>query len=563
MTYDTVRKIIEGKMGKDPELDIAAEINELLSRNYCDEGDAKRLRRNYGIADPTVLGKSELNPVLMVEWGAKLVSDFHLSPKFMITGLDSPNTPLVYFPLDDRIPCEDWNSTPGLSQQDCNHWFHQKLRFADEGQFLFTVTLIDSTPGKTEPDCYQCEFRVNVTSSNEKRTITVTADNVAADLGSLLQGDQNIVLNLQNSAIKASGESPSSQRIARSLQQARDAAPNNEMQASNFLPHRDLAARIPHVNIRDSETALSRAVLHIDGHPVIHLKSGNSLEFGRNDPEKNHFNDVPLEIFPDSDNDEATTTLFSLLNMLFSRNHALLEVTDCNVGLLDCRERGITDGLTLNGQPLDKGQYVRIFSPCTDTGKSQAILFSKMLALQITPYRETVVTGSCRELPESLLSQLYGKNLHHPRSVSAIKITRKKHLEQGERDHAKALQKVLQKDLKEESPAVSQRFTEWLKFRYRDCRFNQEEHLLVVTSATLGGGHEQVMAVQNHDWDGVQLRILNLDDKLYLENTTTAMQLFVVVNGTKTVLKTLRPIPIQSGMVVCTASKDLLHIEGV
>ncbi|MCL2623345.1 MAG: hypothetical protein FWD31_06735 [Planctomycetaceae bacterium] len=576
MTIEIARRVIEKMQKKGIGLDLAAEINGFVTGNLCTPDEAEQLRREYGLAaavSSAVPVESELSPILQIDWGMDLKPGTHLTPEFTILGLDTQDAPLVHFPLDNRIQCEGWNPMPQLSRNHRGRQFYQPLRLHEPGQYLLQVTLIDPTPGQTEPGCYRCHFRVIVPDSDfgrRARSLEITADGLTANLPNLLDGYDHVKINVNNDAvINAPGKSPVMDKISQMFQPAQSGNQPNEtrhLTTLKFFPDKQLAAKIPYVNIREPKTALSHAVLHIEKHPTIHLVSGNVLTFGRNNPENNFFNDVPLEIFPVSDNDETETAAFSLLNRLFSRNHGLVKVNDHHVEFFDCRKNGISDGTIHNDQVLPKGQSVPIFSPDTENGKSQAILFSKMLAMQVTPYCETVVMEGCEELPEPLLTQLYGENPLQPRLVSAVKVTRDKYLKQG--DHAKDLRDALQKSLKEKPPAVSEWLTQWLDVKkYRDCRFEREEHLLIVTSATLGGGRGQVMTIPGHNGIGVQLRILNLDNKLYLENTatiaTTMTQLVAEVNGTEPVLiKPFRPIPIQSGMVVRKGNNVLFRIEG-
>jgi len=576
MTLDSVRRIIEGERKKGTEFDLAAKINGFVESNLCTPEEAEQLRREYGIAVPvapaisTVPAATLPTPILQIDWGMDLKPGTHLTPEFTILGLDARDTPLVHFPLDNRIQCEGWNPTPQLSRNHRGWQFHQSLRLHEPGQYLLKVTLIDPMPGQTEPGCYRCSFRVTVPDSGagrQARSLEITADGLTANLPNLLGDYDHVKINVSNDAvINAPGKSPVIDKISQMLQPGQHAGKSDEtrhLTTLNFVPDEPLAAKIPYVNIRKPETPLTQTTMYIENHPVIHLKSGNTLTFGRIDPEKKNHNDVPLEIFPLSGNNETETTAFSLLNRLFSRDHAELVVTDQEVVLFDRRlKSGMNGGTMFDNQPLAKRQCARIFSLAMEAGKSQAILFSKMLAMQVTPCRETVETDVCPELPESLLSQLYGESLSQVRPVSTIKITRDKCLKQA--DHAKDLQDVLQKPLKEMPPAISQWLTQWLGNKnYRDCRFDREEHLLVVTSATLGGGRGQVITIPGRDWLGVQLRILNFGEMLYLENMVETAQLVASVNGMQTALRPLRPIPMQSGMVVHMANKDLFRIEGI
>ena len=264
MTLDTARRMIEAERGRGMEFDLAAKINEFVIRNLCTPDEAELLRREYGLAAPAVAGNSAVSaetqssPVLLIDWGMELTPGIYLAPKFTIIGLDSQDTPLVYFPLDDRIPCKDWKSEPKLTQQGRDSWFYQKLRFDEQGHFLFTVTLIDPTPGQMEPGCYRCDFRARVVSPDQGGSLTINADGVAANLGNLLHGHRNVILNLKDTVLLAPGESPVLMHIAQSLQDVQTAAPDHEMQVLKFFPDNRLAATTPYVNVRNPETALSR-----------------------------------------------------------------------------------------------------------------------------------------------------------------------------------------------------------------------------------------------------------------------------------------------------------------
>ena len=597
MTIEAVRKIIEGKRKRNTGMDIAAEIDECLTRNACNTDEAAQLRREYGIPEPNpvfpampepqqvpafagIQSGNQPGPFLLVNWGIDLAPGIPLEPEFTIIGLAAQSTPLVYFLLKIPDPVSNPTqnavlnrtqfalSTPELTHIPDNSWqFHQSLEFNRSGQYLFRIRFIDSAPGQTEPGYYCCQFRVPVSnpSADQGGSLTINADDSVANLGDLLSSRRNVVLNLKDTVLHAPGQSPLLQQLTQTLQSAKAATPNNEMQVFNLLPSPKDAAKIPYVSVR---SPISRITLHTPN-KSIRLVCGSitrgvngtivkrAFTFGRDyrnsdTPQENSSNDVPLEIFPGPQEDESVKSMFGTINRLFPRLNAKLEVTEDGVQITRQGGRIVIDGQW----PLGGNDPFTLFPP---TDQPRKILFAKMLALNVTPYHETVDGIASQELPGVNLLQLYHEDLLQQWPVSAIKVTRNDHLVQENDYHY--LQFVMQND-KDLQDRLSQRnltqwfeetFLQWLKNwlntkDYRDPQSSKEESLLIVTSATLGDG--QLLPLSGHVWHNVRLRVLNLGGHLYLENMNNNVQPVAQLDNVGTVLRPLRPIPIRSGLVV-------------
>ena len=546
MTLDAARQMVEEK--RKLGMDVAKAV-ELAARLHCTPDETAQLLREYSGNEPTPSpANPQATPILQIDWGMDLKPGTHLTPEFTILGTDAHTRPLVHFPLDHRIQCEDWNPMPKLSRNDRGWRFYQPLRLNEPGQYLLEVTLIDPTPGRTEPGCYRCNFRVTVPdrdAGQKARSLEINAEGLTANLPELLGDYDHVKINVGgDGVINAPGKSSVVEKIGQMLHPDKSGTKHNESQHITLLPFfpvSELAAKIPYVNDWKPEQSHARATLHIANALPIHLICGKTLTFGRNVPEMPCLNDVPLVIVPETGDDasEEESAAFVRRNKSFSREHALISVTDQIVTLDDCRSPdglSVDAGTILDDKPLAKKESVVLFTHNDAPQFKRTIVFAQILAMQVTPYSETVEMDVCRELPEELLLQLYRGNLLQQQHFSAVKVMR--------------------------SETIPEPFQSWLiRTKFSAPQFIGERHLLVVSSATLGGGRNQVISMPGRDWHDVRLRFLNLDGRLYLENTVDTPQLVVVFNNTETVLKPLRPIPIQPGLVVRKATVELFRFE--
>ena len=550
MTLDTARSMIEEKQNEG--MNLAAAVQFAVGMKYCTTVEAAQLRQEYesrgnatAPAVPTLPIADHTVPVLKIDWGMDLKPGTHLTPEFTILGLDAQIKPLVSFPLDRRIQCEDWNPTPKLSHNNRGWQFYQPLRLNEPGQYLLHVTLIDPTPGQAEPRCYRCDFRVTVPESEAgqlDKSLKITADDMTADLSNVLKNFHHVELDLKGAVINAH-ESSLTDKISTLLQSGKQQVnQQKDMQhvmSLPFIPDGEIAVNIPYISTRKPATPLTRATLYISHRPAIHLICGKTLTFGRNVPQEKP-NDVSLAVEPTLGYHVSETERagFARLNMSFSREHALLEVTDQNVMLCDCRKPdgdGMADGTVVDGKPLAKQECVTMFS-CNETAIiPRTILFSKMLAMRVAPYCETVEPDSFRELTGELLMQLYDVKLPQSRHISVVQVAPDK--------------------------TVTERLQSWLDDKkFCKAQHDMTETVLVVTSATVGGARDHVISVPGPVWREVYVRILNLDSMLYLENIDTP-RLVAVCNDSETTLKPLRPIPIQPGLVIRRDGRDLFHFR--
>lgn len=552
MTLDTARKVIDEKLREGTPLlsaiqSIWGQVTPEEAKQLLQEFDNRGTVTVPTEIVPTVAEQRPM-PVLQIDWGMNLKPGTHLTPIFTILGLNTQIKPLVSFPLDHRIQCEDWNPTPALWRTDLGWQFEQRLRLNEPGDYGLIVSLIDPTPGQTEPVCYLCRFHVNVPVSDSgqlEKSLKITADDMTADLSNVLKNFHHVELDLKGAVLNAH-ESSLADRISQMFPQVQPgkqqpgAQQDDAQHVTSFLfsPDEELAAKIPYVNTRKPEMSLTRVTLHIANRPAIRLICGKTLTFGRNVPQE-PCPDVPLAVEPELDHaiSEEERDRFEKINNCFSRDHALLEVADQDVKMHDCRSLdgiAMTNGVIVDGTLLAKQGCVALFSCDVATNPTRKVLFCQMLDMQVSPYCETVELDSVRELPgELLLRWLYDDKLTQPRQFSAVKVT--------------------------QSPA------EQLK-KYLDdkkcctARIDTTETLLVVTNATLGGARDHVISTHGPVWSNVRLRILNLNETLYLENVDTP-GIVAVLNDAETVLKPLRPIPIQPGLVIRKTDRDLFHFR--
>ena len=279
------------------------------------------------------------------------------------------------------------------------------------------------------------------------------------------------------------------------------------------------------------------------------LIGGRRLEFGRDVPEQNVRNDVPLEIQPGTQEEYERAEEFALLQGLFSREHARLEIHPDGVHFADCRQSGIKDATILDGVALDKGGEALMFSHDGKSMSSRNVLFSKMLSMKFTPYYDFVSTKAHEEhLPEKfpleLLHRLY--SLKSSTGISSICISPDQYLKQ--KDHAVALLKVLQR-----MPQIAE--SEWWKQWFKrtdnvDPRFGVHEYWLIPQFVTLGRDSRSAIKLENRQWSDVRLRIMFIGNSLYVENISSDTGVEFGVGEVSHPLPPFRPEPLCSGAFV-------------
>ena len=549
MTLDIARRMIEEK--RKLGIDVAVVVRDCVDMMLCTQNEAVQLLQEHGV----VSAAQTLLPVLQIDWGIDPKPGPHLTPKFTILNLDTKTPPIVHFPLDPRIQCGDWKSTPTLNQTQSGGWhFYQPLRLEESGQYLLKVTLIDSTPGQMEPGCYHCDFRVTVPDANsieQSRTLEISADGLlTANLPNLASFQHVKIKAGSNALINAPGETNFEEKLMNILQPNRPANDSSLLMSIKFASTKELTAKMPYIRFPTAQNGMSRATLAISGQPAFHLIAGNELSFGRDVPGEN-FNDVPLVVSPNNQADTAEVESLGWASMLFSRQHARLEVDKKGACLYDDRKSGMKEGTLINGKPLQRNDSRQIFDHGNNAENPQTVLFAKMLEMELVPHLESFWENMSDTISQPILERLYQSGVHNDEQLSAINIKPCRYLKQHE--HAIALQTALRETPLLESPW----FTKWLQNqKYVNLHFGKEERFLIMRFVTLGGRRHHTIKLSGYEWWNSAMRILNINGLLYLENISQRDLSCILPDGTTAVFPPFRPIPVQPNLVIRQDSSE-------
>ena len=495
-------------------------------------------------------------PVLQIDWGMDIRPNIILSPIFTIQGGTFRGPPRIYFPIDSRIAQNGWSwDTMPLPRQTPNGWrFSQNLQLEKVGQYLFEIVVIDSQPGFADPGYYHATFRMDVTDPHggQRRKVTIHAegnltgllDKFGKDADIEIRSNGNMVLNARDESV-----------MDKLVTVHKNTEPDSEIMTIPFLSDVGVARKIPYI----SEVApkpVHRLIMTESGTKRYVLIGGRRLVFGRNDPDKNIWNDVPLEVVPGTLDEQSHANEFVILNNLFSRKHAHLEVCHEGVDLLDDRQGGIRDATILDRQTLPRGGGVPLFSDDTES-PPHTVLFSKMLAIQLTPFYETVLNETVlsrtfmNNLPASF-SQEWLKTFYSLDSFtgpSSIGIKLERYYRQ--KNHAEALLNIL----KSMPLSVSLAESEWWQTWFSNANninphHGVYEYWFVPRFVTLGQNKRNPFRLESRQWSDVQLRIMCVNHSLYVENISLDTAVEYGIGGEYCPLRSFRPVPLCSGFFV-------------
>ena len=369
LPIESLIEIVKGRIADGEDCDIV--IAELKEGGCCSPEDAEQLREQFlplieiheseiimDAAIPSSLPERSV-PVLHIDWGMEVKTDVILSPMFTIRGGSLQHQPLVYFPLDKRIEQRgwQWDEIPALKRIAGGWNFHQQLQLEKAGQYLFHVTVIDQQPGFSDPAYYYSVFRMVVTDTSvagQRRKVTIHADgNLAANLDRFGK-DADIEIVGSNVTLNARDESVIDKMVA----VPQNVAPGNETTTVPFQSEPDNAQRIPYVAQPNTSKLVHLNMVESDRTKFYSLTGGKQFTFGRDVPEMDIQNNVPLTIRPGTQEENEHADEFALLNGLFSRDHARLDVYQDGIYFADCRQGGIQDATILDDHKMSKGDEV-------------------------------------------------------------------------------------------------------------------------------------------------------------------------------------------------------------
>jgi hypothetical protein len=516
-------------------------LAELTDPSYCSPEQATQLRELFAPSANPLIPPERAVPVLHIDWGREIQPDIILSPTFTIQGGSLDHPPLIHFPIDRRIIQDDWNwdAIPKLERTQNGWKFDQELKFKKLGQYRFQIVVIDSAPDYLDPGYYRSSFRMDVVDpKTEGQEMIFEGDNVVANLDQLPK----------NARIKIVGENVTV--LARSSEKDDKRDIPNWTTTVSFQSVGEMSKRVPYVSQPKVPAAVSRLTMtesirtESTGKKCYHLIGGQRLTFGRDVPELNHWNDVPLEVQPGASERDHSAE-FAHLNGLFSREHARLEVLHDGIELVDVRTRGIPSATIIDDQPLGKATGALLFS----RAETSTVLFSKMLAMQFKPCREKLCDDMLERnllesLPPELLTGLYA--LKPFTDVSAVCITSEQYYKQ--KTHAETLQKALH-----QTPlSKSDWWKRWFeKTNNADPRFGMHEYWFIPLFITLGRDRRSnSIQLEHRHWNDTRLRILCINDSLYVENISHDTAVEFGVGENYRTLPPFRPQPLCSGCFV-------------
>ena len=545
-------------------------VAECVEIGLCAPEDAEQLRKHFApsvetaeepappnvtmpIAPPLVAPfcpqdhPARPAPVLQIDWGAEPKPGVPLEPKFTVKGF-SHQRPLLYL----KIPRIGLKQIPEPSKVGNDWYFYQELRFDEPGQYRCQVVAIDQTPRETDPKYYHADFRIGVidrTATGQRRKVTIHADgNLTANLDRFGK-DADIEIVGGNVALMARDEAVVDKLIAADRKAEAENIPDSTTTIP-FQPEPEIAKRIPYISQPDAPRMVSRLTMTESEAKRYTLIGGRHLYFGRDVPEQNIKNDVPLGIFPGTQEEKNHIDEFSILNALFSREHASLEVHQEGVYLVDRRRGGIQDATYIGNTPLARGKGKLMFSHDDESALPQSALFSKMLSMTFTPhygklYEDTLRRQLPEEFPSELLDGLY--SLVSSKGLSSVCVTRDRHYKQ--KDHAEALLKFL----RQHAPQIAEVawWERWFtKKNNEDPLFGTHEYWIVPLFVTLGRDHRSDIKLENRQWNDVRLRILFINNSLYVENVSLDTNVKFGVGEDCYSLLPFRPHPLCSGAFV-------------
>lgn len=543
MSLESTKKCVENALarGGSPE----AAISECVKMCLCTPEEAEQLRRLF-----TLQG----GPVLQIDWGVELKQGVVASPKFTILGLTSSRPPLIYFPKENGISCDDWAPMPPLSGSADNGWsFYQSLKLEAVGQFRMRIVMVDAEPGRSDLTYYHSDFRILVADPKEagkRRTLEIQADgNLATSLSNVKGFDHIIVKAEKDAAVDFSGESE-----ADKILQALSGGPVEEEEEDRktlvpFARETNSIAGVPYVSERSGVGFTSQLTLTEPDGRCFRIIGGKRLIFGRDVPEENCYNDIPLKMIPLAEDEATRAKEFAVLDRLFSREHARLELGDLGLFLSDVRQSGIQDATMLNGDPLEKNSKPVLLFPSGEASANPcAVLFSKMLAMHLSPYYEkfwdtNVSRPFPEKLPVGLLNRLYG--IDGDKGLTSCSLRFEKHFRQ--KPYAESLKRILGKTALADSPWWNRWFANAQNVDPRHDRF---EYWLVPLFVTLGRNRENAIRLKDRSWEDVHLRILYINKALYLENLSPDVSIEYRHPEQIRPLEPFRPLPLRSGTCI-------------
>ena len=468
-------------------------------------------------------------PTLQIDWGIDLKPGVPLVPMFTIKGA---RRPLLYL----RVPQINLQQIPKDLKKTGNDWyFYQHLRLDEPGQYLCQVILIDQSPGFIDPSYYHADFRIDVTDPKEagqRRKVTIHASRAATiDIGKFGNADieivgENVLLGVDEMADTQAENVPDS------------------VTTISFESDDGIARKVPYLSRPDAPRQSSRLCMTESGAKCFFLTGGQNLVFGRDVPELDIQNGVPLAIQPGTQEENDHGNEFAILSGLFSREHARLEIHQEGVYLVDVRQ----GGTILDEQALSKGSGDLLFKNDVATASARSVLFAKILSMQLIPHYETfleqiLLNNLPQSFPQELLFDLY--SINSLTGLTSICIKPDRHFKQN------LYTDVLLKRLKSTPLAESDWWKKWFaKAGNVNPLHGTHEYWFVPFFVTLGRDCRSNIQLEHRHWDNVRFRIVFINNSLYVENVSLDTGVEFGIGDDCRPLAPFRPQPLCAGVFV-------------
>ena len=589
MSLETGITFINGRIAKGN--DIAATIEEGIVCGIYGHDVAEQLRQRYlpspppyqpvsnedvqkvnnaeiAAVPPVTSQKSE--PKLLIDWGGVPKIGIDMTPSFTILDYSSNVPPLVFKAVDSRIDSAGKKGAEKSDQlvqvQVCHKpqgWgFSQAIHFDKAGQFQLKFVLIDPKPDSCDPDYYRCDCRITVDATNDnskRRTLEINADGPLATNLNLKGFDEVKVVTKGTATIHTQGDSPITQQMLESL--GLGGTHDEQDEDTTTIPfYRDKCAckNVPYISrLKHAELTSRLTMTEFGRKKTFELFSGTRMTFGRNVPEQQISNDFMLSIAPPVQDAMDHGQEILILDRLFSREHARLEAGDGGIYIDDIRKAGISDATIVDGTALARNGCVILFHnptnpPNVGSDKPRAVLFSKMLSMQMTPYSEKMWPDRFppqEPLPIESLNALYP--LQSKCGITSVRITPEE-LYQNKK-YAGQLSKIINS-----SSPMNPWLEKWLSSDHVDPRFGMIEYWFIPTCVTIGSNRDTAaIRLDNRNWGGTRFRILCIDQKMFIENVSQETDVYYKVGNTEQIILPYRPLPLVSGTKVFKGSASL------
>ena len=542
------------------------------------------------------------NPRMKINWGANIQANMLFMPKFSITDLPFDTPPIVVFsplPAHNFIDAPEWQRLPEIKKSRGEYYFVQELTFRGNVVMILTAHIFQNPPNQEHPLCWECQFWVVVEAEKDNnRSVTIKAGSLnAMNLGSLRAN--HIIIDAPDGSVVLDGtdEGEFMQALLGGGKETGTGNLESHVTTLELEPiDEENREDIPYLSCRIPQPEKRRRItlIHPDGFRT-HIIPDTTFRFGRNHAPE--INDVDISLLPPENADAQTAQDMRNASGLFSRLHAKITLDDNGLWLHDARSRGISRGLILDDRQFDFGEC-RSLDP--DRQREFLISFAHLLDLKFELRNdrffdhypldflsdgENPTTGNLAGnfLMASYVNAFPSAKTTFRRAqragVSSVLVSHcpYNHEFSDSLQKQDAVKYLMEKLTYSFAPRQDEdwmrkwdeRFRKWLAAPRDNPRRQTENHLLLLTHATLGSTMASTVRFagrQAADWRSL-LRFWNFNGTLYVECLDTPQPIrFQEIAEEKTPpeaeLRCFRPIPVtRSVKIRCGQTKFEIRVE--